>query len=305
MSVAARRRTLAALALVALAIVAVLLIGRGGDDSSPAKDRAVQLVPANALVYAHVSTSRDNEDARRLAARFPSFGRLRDGILRRLSVSGRGGNVDEWLGDDAALALLPAQGTTAGSLVVVGVRDEKAARDFVASGRGSGSTQGTYHGVKLNQYGQVLAAFVDGFLVLGQKASVQQAIDLAQGRGRGLADGANYRRAIKGLPEDRVIDAYATGDGVRRLLTPAGGLLGIAGVLLDRPGLRATALALEVKEPGAVLTSHTLGDPGDFGPFRPQLLATRLTPSVVPRTKITSRGSLAPIQAAARTRTSS
>jgi hypothetical protein len=264
-------------ALVALAIASVLLVGRGG--SSPTAG-AARLVPANALVYVHVSTDTGRAQVRRaqaLAARFPSYGRLRDQILKRLSVSGQGGDIGSWLGDEAAIALMPGAGQTAGSLVVVGVRDEKAARDFVAAGRGTDTATITYRGVRITRYGGVVAAFVDGFLALGQQPTVKQAIDLAQGRGRPLAGDGAFKRSLDGLPADRVADGYATADGVRRLLSPAGGVLGIAGLLLDRPGLRSTGLALTAEDPGARLYVHTLGSPGSFRPFRPRLL------SAVPR----------------------
>lgn len=280
MSVAGRRRTAVGLvALVVLAAAALLLVGRGGADNAPATG-AARLVPANALVYVHVSTDTGRPAVRRaqtLAGRFPSYGRLRDSIIRRLSVSGRGGDVSDWLGDEASIALLPGTGQTAGSLVVVQVRDEGAARDYLAAGRGTDQPTVDYRGAKLTRYGGVVATFVKGFLVLGQQDSVKASVDLAQGRGKPLSDDAAYRRTLKGLPADRVLDAYSTGDGVTRLLSPAGGLLGIAGLLLDRPGLRSTALAVTAQEPGARLIVHTLGTAGSLQAFEPKLL------SAVPR----------------------
>jgi hypothetical protein len=280
-SVVARRRTLAGLlALAVLAVAAVLLVGRGGSGDAPAA-AAAQLVPSDALVYVHVSTDTSRPAVKRaqaLAAKFPSYGRLRDSILRRLAVNGRGGgDIADWLGDEASLALLPGDGQTAGSLVVVKVRDEQAAREYLASGRGSATPTTGYKGATLTRYGNVVATFTKGFLLLGQQDTVKAGVDLAQGRGTPLADNDAYRQTIKGLPADRVLDAYSTADGVSRLLSPAGGLLGIAGLLLDRPGLRSTALALTATDPGARLTIHTLGDPGTFKPFSPKLL------SAVPR----------------------
>jgi hypothetical protein len=87
--------------------------------------------------------------------------------------------------------------------------------------------------------------------VLGQEATLHQAIDLEQGRGNSLAAAPGYAKLTGRLPADRVADAYATADGLRRLLVPAGGAYGVAGVLLDRPGLEGAALSLSVGEPGA------------------------------------------------------
>src|SRR5256885_16042859 len=91
----------------------------------------------------------------------------------------------------------------------------------------------------MDQYGQVMAGFVGQYVVIGQKASVEQAIDLSQGKGRSLAADGQYKRAMAGAPGDRFADGYVTGDGVNRLLVPAGGLLGAAGAPLHRPRPRA------------------------------------------------------------------
>ena len=261
--------------LLILAVGGVLLAGRAGGGDAAIAEANARLVPDDALVYVHLSTDRDREavrDAQRLAQKFPSFARLRDAILRRLSVNGDAGELGEWLGDEASLALLDSKSGTAGSLVVVDVRDEAAARRFLAEGRGTQSAQ-RYHGVPVEHYGQVMAAFVAGDVVIGQLETVHQAIDLAQGRGRSLGADPQFQRTQKGLPADRFADGYVTSGGVRRLLAPAGGLLGAVGTLLDRPNLRATGLALTAGDPGARLFVHTLTGPGAFAPFAPRLLA--------------------------------
>jgi len=276
-SVVGRRRALAATALAVLAAVGILLVGRSGNP--PIATGAARLVPADALVYVHLSTDPRRAAVRRavkLAGRFPSFGRLRDSILRRLSVNGDASEMAHWLGPEAALALLDTSGTIAGSLVVIGVRDEEGARRFLAEGRGGASPE-RYRGVRIDHYGDVMGAFVRAaggarYVVIGQEASVHQAIDLAQGRGRSLADDGEYRSAVAGLPADRVADAYVTGGGVHRLLVPAGGLLGVVGALLDRPGLQATGVALSAEDPGARLVVHALGGSGPYEPFTPRLL---------------------------------
>jgi Protein of unknown function (DUF3352) len=256
----ARRRSVAALLLVA-AVVAALLLLRDDEAQRPG---AESFVPADALVYVEIDT-----DGRDLASRFPSFGRLRDNVLQRLAV----GDAGRWMGDEAAIALVDSRTGTAGSLVVVAVDDEDAAREALGP-RASGRSQ-EHHGVELERYGQTFAAFLDGYMLIGQDPTVRAGIDRAQGRGRGLDDQPLYRDALEGAPDDRVAEAYATGGGVRRLLAPAGGVLGAAGTLLDRPGLRATALALTAEDPGARLWVHSLSDSeseGVFQPFEPRLL---------------------------------
>ncbi len=56
---------------------------------------------------------------------------------------------------------------------------------------------------------------------------------------RALADDAAYRRATADQPQERALDAYATVAGVRLLLAPRSGPLGLLGALLDQPGLES------------------------------------------------------------------
>lgn len=279
-----RRRRFALLgAFVAfdvVVVVVVLLLVFGGGSDAPIADRAASLVPADALVYVHVSTDGDRDavkDAEKLAGSFDGYERLRDALLDRLSVGGGGQSaVSPWLGDEAALALLGPQGETAGSLVLLSVRDRAKADAFVREGAQRSGPSRTYRGpahpVTLNRYGAVYAAFIGDFLVLGQRASLQQAIDLQQGRGDALARDATYGKLSARLPGDRVADAYATSDGLRRLLVPAGGALGVAGVVLDRPNLRGTAVAVQATDPGLVLTVEADIPGRKAQPLDPQLL---------------------------------
>jgi hypothetical protein len=103
--------------------------------------------------------------------------------------------------------------------VLLSVADADRARAFVAAGAHSSGSGRTYRGVRLSRYGAVGAAFVGGFLALGQEATLHEAVDLAQGRGRALADGAAFARTTGGPPSDRIADPYATADGRR----PTGG----------------------------------------------------------------------------------
>src|SRR5205814_3368579 len=116
---------------------------------------AARLVPADAIVYVHLSTDREREAVRRaqaLAGRFPSYDRLRDNIIRRLSVNGDAADVAGFLGNEAALAFLSSSTGTAGSLVVFSVRDQAAARRFLAEGRGHQAPPQRYRGVRMDQY---------------------------------------------------------------------------------------------------------------------------------------------------------
>ncbi|MBX5440997.1 MAG: DUF3352 domain-containing protein [Solirubrobacteraceae bacterium] len=273
-----RRRLVAAAAavLAAVALAAGILVAAGGSGP-PIATGAARLVPADALVYVHLSTDGDRDavrDGERLGERFPAWEGLRDAVLARLAVAGTDEQVGAWLGDEMALALVGGDGDTAGSLVLLEVGDEARARAFVAEGARRSGPAKRYEGVTLARYGAVYAAFVGGYVALGQEETLRRAIDLDRGRdgAKALADDPTFAATSAGLPEDRVADAYATADGLRRLLVPAGGLLGIAGVVFDRPGLTGVAAALRVREPGAELVVRSRVPGRAAREFTPSLL---------------------------------
>jgi hypothetical protein len=270
-----RRRRLiagAALALAVLAIVAGIVVATSRGSGPAIADDAASMVPADALVFVHLSTDTDRgavRTAQDLGDRFPAYARLRDQVLGSLAISG---DVRPWLGDEMALAFTGGDNGTAGSLVLLSVGDAAKAQAFVAEGARRSGPGRTYKGVKLDRHGAVYAAFIGDFVALGQAASLEQAIDLQQGRGRALAADPTYRETTGGLPSDRVADAYATSDGLGRLLVPAGGALGIAGILFDRPGLKGAAASVSATSPGAEVVVRSVVPGRKAQAFEPSLL---------------------------------
>jgi hypothetical protein len=269
-----RRRLIAgvALALAVLAIVAGVVVATSGGSGPAIANRAATLVPSDALVYVHLSTDTDRaavKDAQELGDTFPSYARLRDRVLGSLAISG---DVRPWLGDELALALTGGSGGTAGSLVLLAVGDQAKAKAFIAQGARKSGPGKTYKGVRLNRYGAVYAALIGDFVALGQADTLEQAIDLHQGHGTALSADPTYRKTTTGLPADRVADAYATSDGLGRLLVPAGGALGIAGVLFDRPGLKGVAASLGATSPGAEIVVRSDVPDREAKEFTPSLL---------------------------------
>jgi Protein of unknown function (DUF3352) len=282
-----RRLLVAALVAGALVLVAILAIRScGGDDTSPPAAGAARVVPADTLLYVHLSTDPDRGAVQRaldLAARFPSYPRLRDGALQRLSAASSGvsfqRDVRPWLGDEAALALLNTPGQTAGSLVVLAVSNRNKAEGFLQRVAGAPGRQ-RYRGTDISNYGNSAAAFVGGYLVIGQIVGVRLAIDAAAARGPSLAKSKVFRRASEGMPAGRVADLYASPDGVSRLLASQGGAIGAAGALLDQPALQGVTIALTPKSGGVQLRVHSVLDPKVVKqtprskPFKPSLVDT-------------------------------
>jgi hypothetical protein len=260
----ADRRIRAALGgVLALLVVGVVIaVASGGGSSSPPPDEAAKLVPSTALVYVHLSTDtgRDaTKSALGLARRFPSLERLRNTLLRRLQDPRCGTHLRRQHGKEAALALLNTQTGTAGSLVLV-------------------DTGKAHKTAQTKACGLVSQTYIGRFLAIGQQQSLTAARALAQAGNddRSLAGNPDFRKAMAGLPADRVADAWASADGVRRLLAPQGGVLGAAGVLLDQPGLKGAGVGLVAHGKGARLVVRSELDPKvkrpqTFQPFEPSL----------------------------------
>jgi len=274
-----RRLAVAAGVLVAAIVAMALLLVRGcGEEAAPV-DTAARLVPQEALVYVHLSTDGDRgavERARELAERFEAYEPQRDRLLRRLSGADRpvdfGRDVAPWLGDEAAFALLDSGQASAGSLVLLSVEDRAAAERFLARNPREGVVQ-EYKGVRTVRYGQLATAFVGRFLAIGQTQTVNGAIDRSLEFGESLDEQRVYRRAVDDLAPGRAGHAYATADGLRRLLVPQGDVLGTGAALFDQPALLGVALSVQPEEDGLRLVAHTALEPrlrrGAAAPLRP------------------------------------
>ena len=227
-------------------------------------------MPSDALAYVNVSLDSGRTAVRQAvdtAERFPDFSLGAVALETRLGTILGGGHavnfdrqIGPWLGNEAALALLNTATATAGSLIVLDVSDQTRARAFL---RGQGaSTHGAYRGTTLLTYptGSELA-FVSHFLVLGQDASVRAAIDVNAGAAASLAGSSVYRRAAAGEPPGRVLDAYASLAGVRRVLGARGGVIGAVGSLLYQPALQGVTISLSPAPGGARAVVHSVLDP--------------------------------------------
>jgi hypothetical protein len=281
-----RRGAAVVAALAAVVLVVLVVRSCGGGDESPPASGAAKVVPADALLYVHLSTDPDRDAVKRaldLAGRFPGYPRLRDGALRRLSSVASGvsfqRDIRPWLGPEAALALLNTPGQTAGSLVVLAVSDRKKAEGFLQRVAGAPGRQ-SYRGTDISNYGNAAAAFVGGYLVIGQLPGLRRAIDAAASRGRSLAKAKVFQSASDGLPDGRVADLYASPDGVARLLASQGGAIGAAGALIAQPALQGAAIAVTPKSDGAQLSVHSVLAPKVAAsvprgkPFEPELVSS-------------------------------
>ncbi|MGB9184168.1 MAG: DUF3352 domain-containing protein [Solirubrobacteraceae bacterium] len=257
-----------ALILGLIAVLALVIIGRPGPP--PPATGAAALVPSDALAYVNVSLDRHRPAVRqavKLAERFPDFPLAAAAVQSRIGAILAGGHsvdfsgqIGPWLGNEASLALLNTATSTAGSLLVLDVRNPTRARAFL---RAHGATaHGSYRGTPLLVYPTASElAFVSHFLVLGQDTSVRAAIDVNAGSTRSLAGSAVYQRAVARESSGRVLDAYASLAGVQRVLTAQGGVLAALGALLYQPALEGVAISLSPASGGARVQLHSALDP--------------------------------------------
>jgi hypothetical protein len=268
--VARRAGVVAVVVVVAIAAAAGIVVATRSTEVPPATGAAA-VVPADVLAYVHLSTDASRpavKQALSIGTRLPDFPLLSAAVTSRLTdiAGGGAGGIDfatdirPWLGKEAALALLDTSSTTAGSLVVLDVRNRAGAQAFLA--RTGASAGPAYRGVSVYGYrsGTTLA-FVSHYLVFGQAASVRDAIDAASGAAPSLQSSPVYRQAAAGEPADRVLDAYLPATGVQRLLIPQHGLIGALGVLLYQPALLGTTISLSGATAGAKLYVHSALSP--------------------------------------------
>jgi hypothetical protein len=279
-----RRRALAVAVLVLIVLLVVLLVRSAGGDSPPAEG-AARFVPAKVLAWVHVSTDRGRDGVQRavdLAKSFPSYGRVQDRLLARLGSGAQPVRYDRdlapWLGREVGLALLDTQGQTAGTLIVAAVADRGKADAYVRRAGQSSTTN--YRGVTIRRFGTVASTITGGYLLIGQESVLRGVVDSTRSRTGALAADPTYRRAMRGLPTGRAAEAYLTPGGVRRLLQPQAGAVGVVGVLLDQPALAGAGVALTAEGGGARLTVHSIRDPRlargrpiTFGAFVPSLVS--------------------------------
>jgi hypothetical protein len=257
----------AAAALLVLVVVAVVALAGGGTTSSaPPASSAAKLVPADALVYVHLSTDHGRAattDAAKVADSFPSWPALRDGLVARLQAPGCDVAAKALKGaDEAALAIFDTgSGSRANSLVLV-------------------DTGKQHPNPKQQACGALTSTYVGTFLAIGQPESLLLADKLAHGKGgHSLADAPGAKAQFAKLPRDRVADGWLSADGIRRLLAPQGGLLGAAGVLFDQAALKGAAFGVSAHDDQIRIDAQSQLDPklkapgggSGFKPFSPTL----------------------------------
>jgi hypothetical protein len=302
LSIYTRRRFVAGIGLVAvvalIALVAVpaLPCAAPGGDACPPTDHAIDLVPADALAYAHLNVDPDTDQykaAQSVASRVPTLVQQAVGRLLANLPGPHGAAVDfgtdiqPWFGGEAALAILPTGGRAAQEVQLLQAGDEDGARQFadaIASGTPSAST---HHDVPMQVDSRGLAtAVVGGFLAIGTKRGVREVIDADTGSGDvgSLASDPTASAARDSLPEGRLADLYLSEDGIARLIAAPKAPLATLAAVVNPGASKGVAAGLVASDDGLDLDvrstldpARTASHPGFFSAFHsfePTLPAT-------------------------------
>jgi hypothetical protein len=282
----------AALAFVLLAVPALPCQYPGGDVCPPPDDAAA-LVPADALAYVHFDVDPSSAQYRlaaRDAARIPT---LSGQVIARLlaGLPGVGGSaarfdtaIRPWLGDEAALAVLPARGGPQ-EVELLAVAGSDAARRYQRSFGGRRALTVPYRGVEITiGRGRVSSAIVRGFLAIGTATGTRAVIDAATGaRGAGALADSPAAAVRETLPAERLADAYLSPRGVATLAGRPAGLLSTLAPFFGpgattgvAAGLVAADGSLELEIRSALDPSRARARPGFFAasaPFEETLAA--------------------------------
>ncbi|MGH2967216.1 MAG: DUF3352 domain-containing protein [Solirubrobacterales bacterium] len=279
LSIYTRRRlgvaagVLAVIALVWFAAVPALPCGAPGGDACAPTDHAIDLVPDDALAYAHFNLDGGSDSyqaAQDIAAQLPTLAQQAIGRLTATLPGPHGRTLDfgrdvgPWFGGEAALAILPAGGQAAQEVELLEVADEHGASEFADSLTTGHPRTVSQDGVKVQVDPRgVATALAGGFLAIGTRSGVRKVVDARNGAGgaRSLADDPSAGKARGALSEDRVADLYVSKDGIARLVAePRAPLAGLASVV-DPGASTGAAAALVAGEDGLELEIRSILDP--------------------------------------------
>ena len=222
-------------------------------------DDAIELVPADALLYAHLTLDEDSTQFERAADAFERLSDLRTILAAELpgavpAPSGAALDVEAdvlpWADRELAIALLPGGQGSANPVLIAGVADRERADEFLAkiAPAGAEPQEEKQGDASLMVYPDgFAAAFVEQGLAFGDEPAIRAALDAGQGEIPGLEDGEADATRDE-LPEARFAEVYLSREGVQRLLEGRSGAAAQLETFVDygaTSGLAAAAVARE------------------------------------------------------------
>jgi hypothetical protein len=252
-----------ALALVWLVAVPALPCQAPGGDRCPPADDAIHLVPQDALAYVHLNVDPDTEqyeDAAKVFEPLPGIAKQASTLMLSRLPGADGAppdferDIEPWFGGEAALAIVPAGGRGVGEEVgLLEASDESGARRFADSIAAGKPRSTTYRKVEMHVDRRgVATALVAGFLVIGAKSGVREAIDAdsgAEGTGS-LAGDRKASAARNALPDKRLADAYLSAGGIAKLVADPRAPLATLASVINPDASEGVAVALVAGDDG-------------------------------------------------------
>lgn len=226
----------------------------------PPPDEAIDLVPADTLLYAHLVRDPESEQlrlSRGIGTRIPDFSAVSEAVLSGLaedSTSGiqLGRDVLPWADREVALAALPGKGGEPEAVYIAGVDSTSrgggdpadALMVQVSGGQSTGADE--LDGEEIVSYGKGLAlARVGDFEVFGAQGAVESAVEVATGNEDPLSPDVSPRGD---LPQQRFADIYVSRQGAKTLFGDSGGSLGQLGTFVDYQATDGFAIAIAARE---------------------------------------------------------
>lgn len=237
----------------------------------PPGDDAVAFVPADALLYAHVTLDEDSAQSERARDAFDELGELERLVVGSAAAAvptPSGAQVDlradllEWAEEDLAIASVPQPKDAAATAVIAGVSDRAAAEQFLAKvAPPAAPAEGEQGDAALLVYPDGFAAAFSGDeLVFGDEPAVRRALDAEAGAADSL-DGSDAAAARDQLPEARFAEVYLSRAGVQRLLAGRAGPAAQLETFVDYEATSGLAAAAVAREDGIEVDLVSTLDP--------------------------------------------
>jgi len=299
LSVRTRQRLLLAiLGGAAAAVILAFAVPRlpcqfpGGEVCPPDDDSEV-LIPADALGYVHLSLDPESSQYADVADALDALPQLTRQVVGRVlaQVPGPDGgpadfgrDIAPWLGDQAAVAIVPSGGG-AEQVQLLQEGDPEGANEFATSLASGAPLAEDYRGIEVSTDSRGLAtASVEGFLVIGTSEGVRRIVDVATGAddSRPLSEEETASELRGELPSNRFAEAYLSPDGIETLIADTEGQLSALEPFVDAAASEGAAASIGAGDEGSLEVAirssldpeRSETNPGFFAafpPFEPQL----------------------------------
>ena len=273
-----RRRLVLAVAVAAFAAVLLAFaVPRlpcqfpGGDVCAP-DDDAEAVVPADALGYVHLSLDPESSQYSSVTEALDAVPQLTRQVVGRVlgQVPGPDGgpadfarDIAPWLGDQAAVAIVPSGGG-AEQVQLLEEGDPDGAADFAASLASAEPLTEDYRDIQISTDSRGLAtASVEEFLVIGTTVGVRRIIDVATGAegSRPLSEQETAGELRDELPANRFADAYLSPDGIETLVADEEGVLSALEPFVDAAASEGVAASIGADDGALELAIRSTLDP--------------------------------------------